>query len=170
MGLRKSYVDFIGGACSGVAGKSMLELGNQRIHDRALGYKCNTGKEYWLSCGVSRHVSIDINGMDGAHSLDLSCPIAEYVGEFDIVTDIGVSCYIPKYHACFENMVGFCRPGGIIVHILPLSGSEWTCDHFTSAVELAELCQEHDGHIIAVEAIPGEYGDQVAFAWSPCHE
>lgn len=94
-------------------GLTMCELGNQIIHCRP---PFRTSKEYFESKGV-KHISIDINGKDGALPLDLSTRIS--IGQFDVVTNLGTSEHVKNEEMCFNNIDRFCRVGGIMIHVVP---------------------------------------------------
>jgi hypothetical protein len=104
----------------------MLELGNQRMHDRAIPER--TGKEYFLSQGVAEHVSIDLNGRDGSLPIDLAVVHTDpaWRGRFDVVTNFGTSQHVEPRRAqypCFVNIHNWLRPGGIAIHVVPEIGA-----------------------------------------------
>ena len=165
MGLRQAYIDFIDSAIETVTGKAMLELGNQLIHEPLVGSKHRTGKEYWLSRGVARHVSIDKNGLDGAQVYDLETPIRDYYSEFDIVTDISVSCYMKNCEQCFLNMHSFCEIGGMLIHIIPSIGSNWNCIWKAGAGMIEGVIASLHGEIEKAAMIDGLHGDLLCYAW-----
>ena len=57
MGLKRAYLDFIERAAGPIAGKRMLELGNQRISRRA-GAGARTGHAYYTALGAEHMRSI----------------------------------------------------------------------------------------------------------------
>ena len=96
---------------------SICELGNQRTKDE-LNYK--TGKEYLEAAG-SKHLSIDLNGLDGAIALDLSKPVDKYHGHFDMVTNYGTTEHVGNQYEVFKNIHNFTKKGGAMVHASPLA-------------------------------------------------
>lgn len=100
-------------------GVSMLEYGNQivRGEDPRL-----TAKQYFTGMGV-RHVSIDINAMDGALGRDLSRPLANVGEPFDVVTNFGTTEHvIDNQYWPFKNIHNMVRPGGVMISIVPTWG------------------------------------------------
>jgi len=85
--------------------ETMYELGNKRN-------KSGTYKKMLSSQGID-HISIDLNGKDGALPIDLSKPID--LPSRDIVTNFGTSEHVENQEAVFKNihnlshnrMVGF---------------------------------------------------------------
>ena len=101
----------------------MLELGNQMIKRDG---KRIIAKDYFENIGF-KHVSFDINGKNGAIPIDLSKPIREeHFNKFDIVTNSGTSEHVEPYegqYECFRNIHLCTRVGGIMIHVIPQSGS-----------------------------------------------
>lgn len=78
--------------------RSMLELGNKRGTDGP----GDTYKGHFEALGI-RHVSVDINGEDGALALDLREPLG--LGRFDMVTNVGTSEHVDDQLPVWRNMV-----------------------------------------------------------------
>lgn len=97
-------------------GGSMLELGNKA---NARG----TYKAAFERLGI-RHVSVDLNGKDGALRLDLNSPLG--LGRFDTVTNFGTSEHVLDQHACWENIIG--ATGRLLVCTTPAPGG-WKAPH-----------------------------------------
>jgi hypothetical protein len=94
--------------------RTMLELGNKR--NRAGSYK-----DYFRQLGFD-HVSIDLNGNDGALPLNLEEPLG--LGRrFDVVTNFGTSEHVAKQEPCWRNIVEHC--GNILVSTTPFPG-DWS--------------------------------------------
>ena len=98
-----------------LVGDTMLELGNKKTNDI-------TYKQYFKSLGIN-HVSIDINGKDGALPLDLRYPID--MEPFDMVTNIGTTEHVTDQEGVWRNIHNLCKTGGVIVSHTPLQG-DWT--------------------------------------------
>lgn len=168
MGLRLEYLEFIE-ECAKTAGvdfrdKKMLELGNQKLSRSARRFRKRTGKEYYTRRGVT-HVSIDLNGKDGALRLDLSQIIdrPEWLNYFDIITNAGTSEHVEPYEAqynCFKNLHDWLRVGGIAIHIVPCveeleSNGRWRnhCNNYYSRPFFEELAVQNSYTIVASERI-----------------
>lgn len=104
-------------------GITMLELGNQFNYWDPKNM-LSPMKGYFQKLGVV-HDSVDQNGKDGAHALDLGKPINMdgWIGRFDVVTDFGTSEHVYDLYECFANIHKFCKKGGIMIHENPENGS-----------------------------------------------
>jgi hypothetical protein len=112
-------------------GASMCDLGAQimkvgkgtPLHKSPAGDYCK--KEY----GFARHVSIDMNGANGALPLDLNFATAEEVGEtFDVVTNHGTTEHCLNQYNCFKFIHDITKVGGLMIHIVP----SWPHNSYTS--------------------------------------
>jgi SAM-dependent methyltransferase len=92
----------------------MIELGNQHFNNG------NVAKYYFESKGIN-HISIDLNGKDGALSLDLTGEIN--IDPADIVTNHGTSEHVLDQQKLFKNIDKLCKPGGYMVHQVPMIGT-----------------------------------------------
>jgi hypothetical protein len=105
-----------------LVGKSMLELGNKRKGDMVY-------KAVFESLGF-RHVSIDMNGSDGALPFDLREPLD--LGTFDMVTNFGTSEHVSVNDydgqvACWQNIVNATHDGSVLVSVTPRPNvSRWS--------------------------------------------
>ncbi len=124
MGLERAYLDYIeenARAIGGLAGKRMLEFG-----DQVLGADLapeTTGKEYYERRGV-HHTSFDLSGQHGSVRVDLGKPFrnAQWLGAFDIVTNSGTSEHVEPFerqYGVFKNAHDSLVRGGIAVHLVP---------------------------------------------------
>jgi SAM-dependent methyltransferase len=69
------------------------------------------------------HISIDINGMDGALPIDLEKPVPFiFLNQFDVITNYGTMEHINNQYQAFKNVHNMCKKGGIIIHCSPLKG------------------------------------------------
>lgn len=114
---------------------AMLELGNQTFQDESLISKLNlprTVKEYWESKGL-KHISIDLNGEDGALKLNLAAPLPdEYKNAFDIVTNAGTSEHVDNQFECWRNIHNCLKLNGFLLSAIPEKHqyNEEHCDWF----------------------------------------
>lgn len=106
-------------------GLKICELGDQRMKWVPEG----TGKKYLLARGVTEHVSIDMNGKNGALRLDLSKPINnEKEGDkwyhyFDMVTNFGTAEHVQDgIYECFKNIHNFVKVNGVMINDGPPTG------------------------------------------------
>ena len=96
---------------------NIMELGDQRMKWHPDG----TAKNFFLNSGAKEHISIDINGRNGALIMDLSKDIVverpEWKSHFDLVTNYGTAEHVMNgIYECFKNIHNFCRLGGIIIN------------------------------------------------------
>jgi hypothetical protein len=92
--------------------KSMLELGNKRWGKRT------PYNQFFHENGML-HVSVDLNGRDGALPLDLRKPL--FLGEFDIVTNLGTTEHVSEQEPVWRNIIQAAR--NVIVSTTPKPGT-----------------------------------------------
>jgi SAM-dependent methyltransferase len=105
-------------------GLRMLELGNQHFHDNESHLMERDGSHIvkaWFEKRGVEHVSIDTNGQDGALRRDICADLSD-LGQFDIVTNFGSSEHVDDQAKCWQAFDTLCRPGGVMVHAVPLIG------------------------------------------------
>ena len=154
MGLPKNTLDYIVDNAGELAGKRMLELGNQRLRGNdETPFK--TGKDFFTDLGCE-HVSIDLNGKDGSVPFDLCKPIRG-IGKFDIITNSGTSGYVENQTRCFENVNNLCKFGGKMIHIVPEIDSCWSGIKY-DADFFVKLADQYNYTIVRNETIEGTYG------------
>jgi hypothetical protein len=83
---------------------SMLEFGNQEVHDKEgmfygpyieEGFYSSTfPTKYFFEHMGMKHVSVDLNGMDGSLALDCRRDITGNLSRADIITNIGFSEHV----------------------------------------------------------------------------
>ena len=157
MGLPKETLEFIVANAGLLVDKRMLELGNQRIRG-SVDSPCKTGKEFFTEAGCE-HVSIDMNGKDGALKQDLSKSLRHFSlkNSFDIITNSGTSGYVVNQKACFENIDLCCKEGGLMIHIVPEIGSNWAGKQYDEEFFI-RLAKEYLYEIVKNETMAGQYG------------
>jgi SAM-dependent methyltransferase len=99
--------------------RTMCELGNKKNVR-------GTYKNYFEQHGIE-HVSIDINGEDGALPLDLAQLIIpkDIRGPFDVVTNFGTSEHVVDQLTCWRNILRLTKVNGYVISVTPLPG-DWT--------------------------------------------
>ena len=101
----------------------MCELGNQHCD---IPNENKIGKYLMLDRGVSEHVTIDINGEDGAERYDMEKPLSKWNKYFDIVTNYGSTEHMEEQFQVFKNIHNMVKSGGAVVHVVPNIG-DWPC-------------------------------------------
>lgn len=105
-----------------LVGSTMLEFGNKK---KAGGELVFTYKSVFTALGF-KHVSIDLNGKDGALTKDLGRPLK--LGQFDMVTNIGTSEHVHEQNwegqvGCWRNMLEAMHVGSVLLCLVPEPGS-----------------------------------------------
>lgn len=77
---------------------SCLELGNKKT-------RRGVYKDWFEGRGI-RHVSVDLNGQDGALPLDLRDPLN--LGTFDLVTNYGTTEHVSEQEPAWRNIADAC--------------------------------------------------------------
>lgn len=169
MGLWPEMLDYIErcvlASVGELAGKNMLELGNQRIKVPSIEEK--TGRGYYERRGVA-HTAFDLNGRDGAIPVDLAKPDTggRWHGRFDIVTNSGTTEHIEPHEAqydVFRNIHAWLRPEGVAIHMVPdvhalEQDGAWDghCNNYYS-LEFFELLGKQCGYrLVLPERIAGQ--------------
>lgn len=91
--------------------RSCLELGNKRERD-------NPPYKAWFEQRGIRHVSVDLNGRDGALALDLRDPLN--LGRFDLVTNYGTTEHVSEQEPAWRNIAEACDK--LFVSVTPAAG------------------------------------------------
>lgn len=97
-----------------LVGNTMLELGNKVKGELVY-------KDVFEGLGML-HVSIDMNGLNGALPLDLRRPID--LGTFDMITNFGTTEHVSVNDyagqvACWKNLLDSMHIGSVLVSITP---------------------------------------------------
>lgn len=99
---------------------NVIELGNIIIKN-CLGVQGKLPAKIWFqNHNIKQHISIDINGKDGALKLDLGTPLKQF-NNFDLCTNCGTAEHVEDIYQCYENIHNFTKLNGIIVNYGPLS-------------------------------------------------
>jgi hypothetical protein len=101
----------------------------------------------YRATGFGRAIGSARSGHDGALPLDLRQAIEDpaLVGQFDVLTNSGISEHVDDQYACFQNMHRLVKPGAVLIHPSPQTGS-WPGHGFYYYTfdfhrQLAELCR-----------------------------
>lgn len=133
----------------------MCELGDQRMKWNRFG----TGKKYFQDKKIMEHISLDVNGKNGALRVDLTKPITQWNKYFDMTTDYGTIEHVSDQYNVFKNVHNITRSGGVIIHTLPQIGHwELHCNFhydFSFFNELSNKCN-YDVKLMEARYIPGK--------------
>ena len=79
-----------------------------------------TTQDFYGLLGFTEYQSIDLDGK-GTLKTDLNKPEVpeEWAGAFDLVTNNGTGEHIFNQAAIFELMHALCKPGGLMLHVVP---------------------------------------------------
>lgn len=107
--------------------QSVCDLGAQNNYEdhiiRSAPAKYPYMSEWWKGRNV-HYESIDLNGENGSHVLDLTEPV-DLGKQFDLVCDFGTSEHVKAegYYQCHKNIDSLCKIGGVIIHANPKVGN-----------------------------------------------
>jgi hypothetical protein len=134
MGLEAEYIDFMEKHITATFGDNrnglfMFELGDQELVGAAFKSGSrpdmigSTGKSHYTSQGY-RHVSVDMNGMNGALALDLRNPalFEQWYGTVDVLTNSGTTEHVEPHstqYDTFKIIHDLTKVGGLMFHIVP---------------------------------------------------
>lgn len=116
--------------------RTMLELGNKRTGDVAW-------KGWFESLGIL-HVSVDLNGKDGALALDLTHDLD--IGQYDLVTNFGTTEHVVNQKAVWRNIHRACK--GRIVSATPAPGYWIQHGRFYPAMRFYVAFADLNGYVI----------------------
>jgi len=101
----------------------ICELGNQYMDELENASEKVSAKRIYATWGA-QHLSIDLNGEDGAIKADLDKPISKsLMRKFDLVTNYGTLEHVNNQFQGFKNVHDLSRKGGVMIHTLPPPGS-----------------------------------------------
>jgi len=116
---------------------TVVEWGNQRfryneawteklkeVSGKQIRKPVNYVWEYFEDLGFGDYLAIDINTELRAIAMDLNFILKDkynYTTEFDYVTNNGTGEHIFDQRTVFENMHNLCKPGGIMINVLPFA-------------------------------------------------
>lgn len=108
-------------------GNSMFECG-AKVNSNVPGHKGEfiTYKSWFEAMGF-RHVSVDFDPRWSDYQDDLSKPLWDKFGQFDMVCDIGTGEHVEGQRGFWENIHNLTKVGGVYVgqHPAPNSESWW---------------------------------------------
>lgn len=81
---------------------------------------CTEG--YFRALGFASYTSIDVNSVYSSLVMDLNVDLGDaygYNAQFDLVTNNGTGEHIFNQFTVFKNMHQLCRPGGLLLFVLP---------------------------------------------------
>lgn len=105
-------------------GKTMFECGG-KVNSKTPGHIDEeiTYKSYFEALGF-RHVSVDFDMRWADHNDDLSKPLWDKFGQFDMVCDIGTGEHVNYQLGFWENIHNLTKVGGIYVGQHPVPGGK----------------------------------------------
>lgn len=123
-----------------VQGEDVIELGAQDLCSdnavtkrilRELDFRppdCDISfaRDLYASLGFRRYTCIDASGVSGALVYDLNEDLGLRYSlsiSADLVTNLGTAEHCFDQRAVFKNIHDLCRPGGVMVHALPVQGN-----------------------------------------------
>lgn len=130
MGLEAGYIDWMDNHTDTQFGHKnrtgllMFELGNQELcHPIRSDLVGRTGKSHYTSEGYT-HISVDMNGQDGALPLDLRDrkQFEQWFGGVDVLTNSGTTEHVEPHsyqYDTFSIIHSLVKTGGLIFHIVP---------------------------------------------------
>ena len=107
-------------------GVTMFEMGG-KVNTHVPGHDGEeiTYKEYLLSVGFKKHVSVDFDPSWADFVRDLRTPLWDEFGQFSMVTNLGTSEHVDgRQHVCFANIHNMTEVGGVYIHLTPYPGGQ----------------------------------------------
>lgn len=133
---------------------SVVELGDQIWKsDLDIRYPA---KKYYENLNVLEHVSIDINGLNGALKLDLNKDLPmEFHNRFDIVTNYGTSEHVSNQSSVFKNIHNLCKENGIMIHVVPYINN-WPkhCEYKYDVTFFEKLIFKNKYKMLSLKVLP----------------
>ena len=100
---------------------TICELGNQHA-----GWKLHGPVKAILEWLGAKHISLDLNGLDGALKYDLSKPLpGSHLGDFDLVTNAGTTEHVCTTNdfrdqwQVFQTIHDLAKPQAAFMHVIP---------------------------------------------------
>ena len=114
---------------------SVCELGDQFITEPM---PRRLARDWYVSWGCSRYVSLDSNGNNGSRVVDLnrSLPLDE---TFDLVTDFGTGEHVFDQRRVWESLHRLTRVGGYIAFDRPCAGYAEHCFYLINECLVRDL-------------------------------
>ena len=124
-----------------ITGASIIEIGAQDVcadtevidhilNEFGLGVRKSRGIDnaarLYAEIGFTEYKCIDASGQHGALVFDLNNDLSTYYEfreHFDVVTNLGTAEHCFNQYCVFKNLHDLCKPGGVMVHALPVQGN-----------------------------------------------
>lgn len=161
MGYTSFSVQILSKLISGYKPKNVLDYGAQNMYNQHI-IPAPYAKEWYETQGIS-YTAIDLSGENGSLRIDLSYPIKEKLGLFDLVVDCGTSehCGINGKHepSAFYNAVknkhDLLKVGGVMFSENPKTGN-WPGHGFNyySKLFYQQLCVLNRYKILELGEVP----------------
>lgn len=127
------YTDFsvktISNVISVMRPQSVLDYGAQNMYNQPV-IPAPYAKDWYENQGI-KYTAIDISGENGALPIDLSFPIKEDLGQFDLVVDCGTTEHcgingkhdISAFYNAVKNKHDLLKQGGVMINENPKTGN-----------------------------------------------
>lgn len=98
---------------------TVIELGSQtltvKFEDKP---EIKTTPQFYEALGFVQYDAVDTDGK-GTVSFDLNNVLDNSGPKYDLVTNSGTGEHIFNQYAIFNNVHNLCKPGGLMIHVLP---------------------------------------------------
>lgn len=98
--------------------RSVIEFGNQTYTAQSV-MPADSTIDFYKKLGIDDYRALDVNTRMGATIADLNYPV--HLAPADLVTNDGTGEHIFDQASVFWNIHNLCKPGGVILQILPMS-------------------------------------------------
>lgn len=132
-----------------------------------------TSHEFMTALGF-HHQSIDIDGRFGAWPYDLNEPLPQSNwGPWDIVTNHGTTEHCFDQAQCFRTMHVETKPGGLMIHCVPMRGYDKHCFYLYKPELFIALAHANGYQVFGIWTAPDAYDKQpvnLKSCWFPRDE
>lgn len=105
-----------------------------------------------------KYECIDADGRHGAHRIDLNERL-EYASIYDVVTNHGTTEHVFDQANCFRAMHDLCKPGGVMIHCVPMRGYAEHCFYCYQPGLFDELAKANEYEILEKAIVFDEGSD-----------